>query len=322
MRSALLTLVLAGCLPRAAMHSGYGSPHGGPTHPPATEAEWQENERAATALLGAMRVTETKPPVRVAGRGHAADFVTRLEGGHCYSFGVAWSYALETLVSVGFEPDADGTRASESFGARGQRLPSPGGVFELCADRSGPVRLSLTAITREGYVANDELLEYAIAIGRRPELESEASTRRMREAQEAERIRAEYAAREAAALEAEARAALRAEVERVAAERDRIERESRSEYEPEPPRDTGWSITVHNDCPRTVRLFIGRGNDPRFGSGTHTTLGSNTTTSYSGSGDDAIWIEDDGGNGLGSYLPSGRGGRVEITESCTGFARM
>jgi hypothetical protein len=321
MRSAILTLALAGCLPPAAMRSDQSSQLGGPTHAPATEAEWQANERAATALLGAMQVTETKPPVRVARRGHVADFVTRLEGGHCYSFGVAWNYALETLVSVGFEPAADGTRASDSFGARGQRLPSPGGVFELCADRAGPVRLSLTAITREGYVANDELLEYAIAIGRRPELESEALTRRTREAQEAERIRAEHAANEAAALEAEARAVVRARLEAAAEEVYRIERESRGEVAPEPPQDTGWSITVHNDCPRTVRLFIGRGTDPRFGSGTHTSLGSNTTTSYSGSGDDAIWIEDDGGNGLGSYLPSGRGGRVEIVESCTGFAR-
>jgi hypothetical protein len=319
MRWLALSLVLStGCFPRAPVPAGYGLPASGPTHPPATEAEWQGNERAALALLGAMSVSETKPPVRVAERGHVAEFVTRLDGGYCYSIGVAWSFARETLVSVGFEADPSGARANESFGVRGQRLPSPGGVFEICADHAGPARLSLTAITREGYVANDELLEYAIAIGRRPETESETLARRQREAVEADRIRAEHAANERAALEREAREALRAEVERAVAERDRLERETYAP--PEPAADHGWSITVHNACPRTVRLFIGSGSSPRFGSGTHTSLGSNTTTSYSGSSGNAIWIEDDSRNALGSYSPNGRGGRVEILESCTGFA--
>ena len=38
------------------------------------------------------------------------------------------------------------------------------------------------------------------------------------------------------------------------------------------------SVSLHNDCPNTVKLFLGE--KPKFGSGTNTSLGSNTTTSY------------------------------------------
>ena len=38
------------------------------------------------------------------------------------------------------------------------------------------------------------------------------------------------------------------------------------------------SVTLHNDCSNTVKLFLGE--KPKFGSGTNTSLGSNTTTSY------------------------------------------
>ena len=58
------------------------------------------------------------------------------------------------------------------------------------------------------------------------------------------------------------------------------------------------SVTLHNDCPNTVKLFLGE--KPKFGSGTNTSLGSNTTTSYQMKPGDMIWITDDSENGLSS----------------------
>lgn len=79
------------------------------------------------------------------------------------------------------------------------------------------------------------------------------------------------------------------------------------------------SVTLHNDCDHTVKLFLG--DKPKFGSGTSTSLGSNTTTSYQMKPGDMIWITDDSENGLSSTSIGGGGGsqRINITSSCTGF---
>lgn len=79
------------------------------------------------------------------------------------------------------------------------------------------------------------------------------------------------------------------------------------------------SVELHNDCDHTVKLFLGE--KPGFGSGTQTSLGSNTTTSYQMKPGDMIWITDDSENGLSSTSIGGGGGmqRIKIMSSCTGF---
>lgn len=78
------------------------------------------------------------------------------------------------------------------------------------------------------------------------------------------------------------------------------------------------SVTLHNDCDHTVKLFLG--DKPKFGSGTNTSLGSNTTTSYQMKPGDMIWITDDSENGLSSTsIGGGSSQRINITSSCTGF---
>ncbi|MCC6648606.1 MAG: hypothetical protein IT374_23935 [Polyangiaceae bacterium] len=77
------------------------------------------------------------------------------------------------------------------------------------------------------------------------------------------------------------------------------------------------SIQVHSDCPRTLPLFLG--DKPKYGSGTKTSIGSNTTTSFprKPDGTASIWILDDHENGVGqaSVGPSAR--RVTIARNCT-----
>jgi hypothetical protein len=78
------------------------------------------------------------------------------------------------------------------------------------------------------------------------------------------------------------------------------------------------SVTLHNDCNHTVKLFLG--DKPKFGSGTNTSLGSNTTTSYQMKPGDMIWITDDSENGLSSTsIGGGSSQRINITSGCTGF---
>lgn len=83
-----------------------------------------------------------------------------------------------------------------------------------------------------------------------------------------------------------------------------------------PPPPQNWRVSLKNNCNKTVRLFLGK--RPKWGSGTNTTLGSNTISSYSGMPGDMIWIIDDKENGLSSISPSGNQD-YQILPSCTGF---
>ena len=76
------------------------------------------------------------------------------------------------------------------------------------------------------------------------------------------------------------------------------------------------SIEVHSDCPQTLPLFIGQ--KPKFGSGTKTSIGSNTTTTFprNPDGTQMIWIIDDSENGIASVNVSADTKRVEIGQDC------
>jgi hypothetical protein len=78
------------------------------------------------------------------------------------------------------------------------------------------------------------------------------------------------------------------------------------------------SLQIHNQCPRTVKLFLGR--DPQHGSGTSTSMSSNEVRNFPMSQGEMLWIVDDSDKPLSSTTASG-GPFVEmaILESCTGF---
>ncbi|MGZ3422691.1 MAG: hypothetical protein ACXWUG_05650 [Polyangiales bacterium] len=77
------------------------------------------------------------------------------------------------------------------------------------------------------------------------------------------------------------------------------------------------SLTLHNDCKKTVKLFLG--DKPKWGSGTNTSIGSNTTQSYSLGVGKMIWIVDDSENGVAQYTGQPGSHRIKIPASCTGF---
>jgi hypothetical protein len=80
-----------------------------------------------------------------------------------------------------------------------------------------------------------------------------------------------------------------------------------------------FSMSLKNECRQTVKLFIG--DKPKYGSGTSTSVSSNSINSYSGMGPKTYWIVDSSGNGLSSYTASPGSNSVRILPSCTGFAR-
>ncbi len=76
-------------------------------------------------------------------------------------------------------------------------------------------------------------------------------------------------------------------------------------------------VTLRNTCPSKVNLFLG--DTPKFGSGTYTSIGANTSTGMSFKEGDMIWIVDDSQNGISSTTVSANARTVEITKSCTGM---
>jgi hypothetical protein len=77
------------------------------------------------------------------------------------------------------------------------------------------------------------------------------------------------------------------------------------------------SVSIKNECRRTVRLFFG--DKPKFGSGTYSSLGSNTLTSKQMKAGDMIWLVDDEQNEIGAVTVSSGTRKVEILRSCSGI---
>lgn len=76
------------------------------------------------------------------------------------------------------------------------------------------------------------------------------------------------------------------------------------------------SVELHSDCSKTVSVFYG--DKPKFGSGTKSSVSSNSTSSATRKADGTltIWIIDEKENGLASVHVEPSTKRVEIDKSC------
>jgi hypothetical protein len=77
------------------------------------------------------------------------------------------------------------------------------------------------------------------------------------------------------------------------------------------------SVTLRNECPQGVKVFFG--DKPKFGSGTYSSLSSNTRTSKQMRAGDMIWLVDDGQNGLASVTIDARTREVSVNRDCAGL---
>lgn len=106
----------------------------------------------------------------------------------------------------------------------------------------------------------------------------------------------------------------RREEERREEERRMASSRSSSSSSSSPSGPISVSVSIKNTCGKTVKVFYGK--KPKFGSGTYSSLGSNTRTSKSFRPGDMIWVVDDSQNGLGGATISETTRDVELT--CTG----
>jgi hypothetical protein len=76
------------------------------------------------------------------------------------------------------------------------------------------------------------------------------------------------------------------------------------------------SVTIRSRCGSTVRVFYG--DKPKFGSGTTSSISSNSVQSHSFRAGDMMWVIDDHDKGLGSVTISS--GTRELEVNCGGIS--
>jgi hypothetical protein len=74
------------------------------------------------------------------------------------------------------------------------------------------------------------------------------------------------------------------------------------------------SVTIRSSCSKTVRVFYG--NKPKFGSGTTSSISSNSVNSHSFRSGDMMWVVDDHDNGMGSVTVSPGTRELHIGSDC------
>jgi hypothetical protein len=78
------------------------------------------------------------------------------------------------------------------------------------------------------------------------------------------------------------------------------------------------SVTIRSACSKTVKVFFG--DKPKFGSGTYSSIDSNSVSSHSFRPGEQLWIVDESENGLGSAQVSSSTHELEVSSSCTAIS--
>lgn len=75
------------------------------------------------------------------------------------------------------------------------------------------------------------------------------------------------------------------------------------------------SVDIHSDCPKTVKVFYG--DKPKFGSGTYSSVESNSVSSHTFNSGDMFWIVDNDQNGVASVTVKSGMSQIEVSSDCT-----
>ena len=171
--ASLLVLNVA-CFPGPA---NYAAAMGGPSHAATTAAQWTELDSRATSLAREGS-TNVAPSEHLIQQGMTVEKRFQVTGGHCYTAGIAWAFDGQAQATVTYQARSDGQPVNDSVGGANGRLDNHTGTLHFCADRDGEALLNISAIGANGAIANNELLEYAFALGDKTESASEATSRR------------------------------------------------------------------------------------------------------------------------------------------------
>jgi hypothetical protein len=78
------------------------------------------------------------------------------------------------------------------------------------------------------------------------------------------------------------------------------------------------SVTIRSSCSQTVKVFYG--DKPKFGSGTYSSISSNSVQSHSFQPGEQLWIVDDSENGISNATIGSSTRELEINSSCNGIS--
>jgi hypothetical protein len=78
------------------------------------------------------------------------------------------------------------------------------------------------------------------------------------------------------------------------------------------------SVTIRSSCSKTVRVFFGI--KPKFGSGTTSSISSNSSTSHSFAPGDMMWLVDAADNGVASVTVATGMREIQVGSNCTSLA--
>lgn len=240
-------------------------------------------------------------------------FVFDGKSGTCYTVvmrlgeNAAWGLGAEAGLKFEFQ-------RPEIKGSGGPGVVGPGAVASVgCAEADGPITLTMAPMIGADPIGSGPLSM---------QLFSHALTRAERERLEADKQRQIAEQREFAAREEERRR--RDDEERQRRDREMASRRSSSpSYGSSSSSSSGGSsgpsgpvsVTIRSSCPRTVPVFYG--NKPKYGSGTSSSVSTNSVSSHSFREGDMMWVTDASGNGLDGFTVT-RGTRtIEIDSSCS-----
>ena len=230
--------------------------------------------------------------------------------GTCYTVvmrlgdGAAWGLGAEAGLKFDF-------RRPEITGSGGPGVVGPGAVASVgCAEATGPITLSMAPM-----IGQDPIGQGPIKM----QLYSHVLTREEKQHLEADKQRQIAEQREFAAREREREEAARKEREAEFARARNDASNPRGTSSSSPSSSSSpVSVTIRSSCSRTVPVFYG--DKPKYGSGTTSSVSSNSVSSHTFRVGDMMWVLDDSGNGAGSITISQSTRSIEITSSCTGLS--
>lgn len=272
-----------------------------------TKKSPEELERTIATQTEKFKPTGRKGEIRLEA---PEPFVFDGVSGTCYTVvmrlgeGAAWGLGAEAGLKFDF-------RRPEIAGSGGPGVVGPGAVASVgCAEATGPITLTMAPM-----IGQDPIGSGPIAM----QLYSHVLSRAEKQKLEADKQRQIAEQREFAAREAERQEAARRQRDAEFAARSRSNSNSSSSSSSGGSSGSSGSssgpvsVTIRGTCPRTVPVFYG--DKPKYGSGTSSSVSSNSVSSHSFRVGDMMWVTDDSGNGLASVTISQSTRTLEV--GCT-----
>lgn len=318
MRLLAAVTLLTGCLlPTAAT---------GPAYQPADPAQIKAQQRAGFAQ--SMGYPTKKSPAdldqtiaaqtqkfRKTSKAHT----TQLEAPQPFVFdGVSGScYTVVMRLGAGAAWDIAGDYTKFDFqrpeisGSGGPGVVGPGAVASVgCAKSTGPISLTMASMLDGDPIGKGPItMELYARVLTRPEI------KKMEEDEQRQIAEQRAFAEEQRRKDEQARQERDREFARSREESAARARSSGGSSSSGGGSSGPVSVTIRSSCSRTVPVFYG--SKPKFGSGTQSSISTNSVQSHSFRVGDMFWVTDASGNGLDGVTVTERTRTLEIDSSCS-----